>query len=179
MSTKWEVKDTFLIVKHNIYKKPKGVQYSMVTFCPWGTVVIVAVNKAGRLILIKQFRPAAEKEFVNLPGGRIKEGQTPEMAARAELIEESGFIAKKFELISEVFSNPTRITDKCAIFFAKDAYKKSNKRSTEIAEKKIKINLLKITDVLKMIRSGGIEDTTSIAAILLAKEKGLLNNYKI
>lgn len=175
MGKKWELKDTYLIVRHNLYKKPKGGQYSIVTFCPRGTVIVVALTKREELIFIKQYRPAIKKEITNLPGGRIDPGQTPKMAAKEELKEEAGFTAKNFKAIGKIFSNPTRITDKCTIFFTKNAYRKKYKKSKEeIAERGRKVKFFKIAEVIKMIKSGKIKDTTSIAAILLAKEKGLL-----
>ena len=174
MSKEWEIEDTYLVLKHNLYKKPKGIQYSVITFCPRGTVV-VALTKKEELIFIEQFRPAVNKKIINLPGGRIDKRESAEEAAKRELKEEAGFIGDDFKNIGNAFSNPTRVTDKCTIFFVRDVKKlKKKKINNDLAERKKKIKFLKIGSVLKLIKQGEIKCMTTIAAILLAKEKGLI-----
>jgi len=177
MNKGWKVKDTYLVVNHNVYKKPKGVQYSIITFCPRGTVVVVALTKKEELIFIKQHRPAINKKIINLPGGRIDKGEDAEKAARRELEEEAGFIGEDFKEIGKAFSNPTRITDKCTIFFVRDVkkLKKKKKPNTDLAECNKKIVFLKPDKTLKLIKQGELKCMTSIAAILLAKERGFIN----
>lgn len=183
-NNKWELEEVpiilrhkeFLKVEYRKYRVPK-IDYSIITFCPRGTVIIVALTKKEKkLIFLRQYRPAAEKEIINLPGGRIDKGDTAEIAARKELKDEVGFIAKDFKLIGKMYSNSTRITDQCTIFFVRDAVKAKKKtKKIETAEKNKKILFFKKDEVEKMIKMNKIKCMASLAAILLVKEKGLLN----
>ena len=165
---KWQLKDTYLTIKHNLYKNPPKEEkhYSIVTFCPRGTVVIVALTKKSELMLLKEYRPAIKKEILNLPGGRIDKGESAEKAARREFEEEVSFKGEDFKKIGVVFPNPTRITDKCTIFFVRNVRK--------LKRNKNKIIFLKLASALKLIKQGKLKCMISIAAILLAKEKGFI-----
>lgn len=75
-----------------------------------------------------------------------------------------------------MFSNPTRITDNCTVIFIKDIQKiKRKKKKIDSAEKDKEVKLYKLSEIKKLITSGKIQCTTSIAAILLAKERGFIN----
>ncbi len=54
-------------------------------------VIVVPITAAGDLILIKQYRPALDRLVVELPAGLVDKGESPEEAARRELIEETGY----------------------------------------------------------------------------------------
>lgn len=54
-----------------------------------GSVTIVAVDREGRVVLVRQFREAARKKLLELPAGVIDEGEEPLETARRELAEET------------------------------------------------------------------------------------------
>src|SRR4051812_25783530 len=54
-------------------------------------VSIIATDTEGRLILVRQFRPAVGRKTLELPSGHVEKGETPEEAARKELLEETGY----------------------------------------------------------------------------------------
>jgi len=54
------------------------------------SVCILAITQSGRVIIASQYRPGPEKVLKELPGGGIEENETPEQAARRELLEETG-----------------------------------------------------------------------------------------
>lgn len=66
-----------------------------------GIVVMVAVTPAGTVLLEKQFRPPLGRDVVELPAGLVDPGESMEKAAQRELIEETGWSAKKLEFIAE------------------------------------------------------------------------------
>lgn len=65
------------------------------------TAMIIPVTEDGKIILAKQEQPGI-KPFVGLVGGRIDEGEDPLEAAKRELLEESGYEAKEWELFDAV-----------------------------------------------------------------------------
>ncbi|MCK4911791.1 MAG: NUDIX hydrolase [Thermodesulfovibrionales bacterium] len=69
-------------------------------------VLVVPVTAAGDLILIKQYRPALDRLVVELPAGLVDKGESPEKAARRELIEETGYsCAKLVPIITAAMSS--------------------------------------------------------------------------
>ncbi len=66
-----------------------------------GIVVMTAVTPAGNILLEKQFRPPLGREVIELPAGLVEPGESMEDAARRELIEETGWTAKKLKFLAE------------------------------------------------------------------------------
>ena len=81
-------------------------------------VTIVAVTAEGALLLVRQFRPALWTTTLELPSGHVEPGQTPEEAARAELIEEIGHEAECFELLGNFSPDTGRLGNRLWCFFA-------------------------------------------------------------
>jgi ADP-ribose pyrophosphatase len=55
------------------------------------TVAVLALTDEEQVVLVREFRPGPEELVLELPGGLIDDGQTPVEAARAELLEETGY----------------------------------------------------------------------------------------
>lgn len=66
-----------------------------------GIVVMVAVTPSDSIILEKQFRPPLGRHVIELPAGLVDPGESMEAAARRELIEETGWSAKKLSFLAE------------------------------------------------------------------------------
>jgi ADP-ribose pyrophosphatase len=82
---------------------------------------VVAVTGEDKLLLVRQFRPAVGRLTLEVPSGHIEEGETPEEAARKELLEETGYVADKFELLTTVAPAIGRFTNKMWCYLAADA----------------------------------------------------------
>jgi ADP-ribose pyrophosphatase len=66
-----------------------------------GIVVMVAVTRSGNVILERQFRPPVGRDVIELPAGLVESDETMEVAAKRELIEETGWSAGKLEFLAE------------------------------------------------------------------------------
>ena len=128
-------------------------------------VAIVPLVDEG-IVLVRQYRPAAGKYIWNLPMGFMEAGETPEETAARELKEETGFAAR-FKKIGELMPAASFMRQTCHIFIARDCIKESEQSDDEIDAQAI----FSMDEVLKDIREGRIVDMTSVAAILLAREK--------
>ena len=73
------------------YKMPDGTIGDYYLSRSGNSAVTLAMTKDQQVILAKQYRPGKDQVVCDLPGGGIKAGQTPEEAARAELLEETGY----------------------------------------------------------------------------------------
>ena len=84
-------------------------------------VVIIAVENAGRLVLVRQFRHGVNAHTLELASGHVESGDTPEETARKELLEETGYTADKFELLASLSPSTARFTNRLWCYFARDA----------------------------------------------------------
>ncbi len=81
-------------------------------------VAIVALTPQKELLMVRQFRSAVGAMTLELPAGHVETGETPEIAARKELAEETGYEADRFELIATLSPSTARFTNRMWCFFA-------------------------------------------------------------
>lgn len=138
------------------------------------SVMVVAQDDRGRFVVEKQYRPAVEKVEHDYPAGKIELSDTsPEIAARRELSEETGFEAKDLQFLATVDMNPGFSKDRLHIFLAKV----SERGETEFDQtESIVTDFLEPAKILELISSGKMSCTFCIAATYLAfTHLGLLN----
>lgn len=71
---------------------------------PWANVI--PLTEAGRVIMVRQFRQGTRAVTLEIPGGVIEPGESPEAGARRELLEETGYEAEAMEELGVVHPNP-------------------------------------------------------------------------
>jgi len=82
--------------------------------------VAVLAETEGRLVLVRQYRPAVGKTLWELPAGKVDPGEAPEAAARRELAEETGYVARTLHPVLEFFPSPGYTSERVHIFHAPD-----------------------------------------------------------
>jgi ADP-ribose pyrophosphatase len=89
-----------------------------------GSVGILAVDETNPkdpiVILERQYRHAAGQFLIELPAGRIEPGEAPLAAAKREMIEETGYRAKKWTLLTKYFASPGFLGEWMQIYLARD-----------------------------------------------------------
>src|SRR5713226_5298546 len=83
--------------------EPSGVRATREVVTHPGSVVILPVLPDGRILLIRQYRHAARQYLWELVAGRMDPGETPKKAAARELIEETGYRAKRMRVFLDIF----------------------------------------------------------------------------
>jgi len=81
-------------------------------------VSVFAITRDKTFVLVRQFRPAIEMFTLELPGGHVDEGETPEQSARKELLEETGFVAEELTLLGTLAPDTGRLDTRMWCFFA-------------------------------------------------------------
>ena len=69
-----------------------------------GTAIVLAIDKDGKLLLTREYRPRYNKCMWFLPTGRLEKGESPRKAAQRELREETGYRARYLKLIHKAYS---------------------------------------------------------------------------
>jgi 8-oxo-dGTP pyrophosphatase MutT (NUDIX family) len=130
-------------------------------------VAIVALTPRGELLLVRQYRPTVSAFTLELPAGHVEPGETPEQAARKELLEETGCDAVALELIATLSPSTARFTNRMWCFFAADVQPRKDARLEPGMEPVFYAKGLAALLVEKEFYSGG-----SCAALFAALVKG-------
>lgn len=136
-------------------------------------VNVVPITQEGELLLIRQFRHGIGRATLEIPGGLIEPGETPEQAAGRELIEETGHVAGKLELLGRVRPNPAIMNNWCYTFLAEDVVFKEEAKGDGVEE----LDLVRapLGRVPALVASGEIDHALVLSAFyhLLAREPGV------
>src|SRR5258708_19912678 len=97
---------------------PSGFEIGRAIVQHEGSAVMMAVDDRKRILLVRQFRLPARQNLWELPAGRLDEGETPLQAARRELVEETGYRAKKWKKLVMFYPSPGYVAAKITIFLA-------------------------------------------------------------
>ena len=129
-----------------------------------GAVVILPLLNGERCVMIRNYRPAVERELWELPAGTLDmPSEEPAAAALRELEEETGYRAGKLTPLCEFYSSPGILDELLRAFVATDLTKtQQNLDPTE----QIRVEPMNITEALAMIRDGRIVDGKTIATLL-------------
>jgi len=85
-----------------------------------GAVAILALDDAGRVLLIRQYRHPVGAELWEIPAGlRDVSGEPPHRTAQRELLEETGYRASDWRVLADFFSSPGYSTERLRIFLAR------------------------------------------------------------
>ncbi len=117
-------------------------------------VTIAAFTKKREAIMVRQFRPGPEMVLTSFPEGLVDPRESPEMTARRELLEETGFEAGHINFLKEVRSAYT--TERQVILLATDCHKAGQQRLD--ANEFIEVLTLPLNEFRKLLRNA--EDTS-------------------
>ena len=85
-----------------------------------GGVTILAKNENNKILMVKQYRKAVEKILLELPAGKLDEGEEPAECAKRELWEETGYKPEKVEKLFSFYTTPGYSDEKLHLYIAKD-----------------------------------------------------------
>jgi len=143
--------------------EPSGVRTVREMITHPGSVVVLPVLPDGRIVLIRQYRYAAKQYLWELVAGRIDAGETPKAAAARELIEETGFRAKRFRIFLDVFPTPGFLEERMFILLAEGL---TAGEAEPEEDEKIISRAYNRKQLEGMVRGGRLRDAKSIAGIL-------------
>jgi ADP-ribose pyrophosphatase len=128
-------------------------------------VCVVALTPAGEVVLVRQFRPAVEARTLELPAGHVEANQTPEEAARSELVDETGFAAPRVDLLGSFFSDTGRNENRTWCFLAADVRAAPEGTPREAG---IEVVLAPAADLRRLVLEGELNHGPHVAAVMLA-----------
>jgi ADP-ribose pyrophosphatase len=131
-----------------------------------GSVVILAVEEkrsGTSLLLERQYRHAAQQFLWELPAGRIDKGENEIKAAKRELLEETGYAARRWKRILKFYVSPGFVAETMSIYLARELRPgKAQPEDDEVIE----IRFVSLSEALRMVLTGKVKDAKTIAGIL-------------
>ena len=169
LSSKPVIKDRWIDIRADQCLTPAGVEispYYVLTYPDW--VHVVALTPERSLVLVKQYRHAAEASILELPGGGLESSDTDaELAARRELVEETGFTSERWLKISALYPNPATHTNRVHAFLALDAMP-THRQVLDQGEENLAVCLMPLDSVVEGLDSGLLGQSMHVAAVMLA-----------
>lgn len=98
-------------LRRDMVIEPGGVRAERDIILHPGSVVILPIFEDGRVLLIRQYRHAVGEFLWELVAGRKETGENPRAAARRELIEETGYRAKRLRNLLRVVPTPGFVSE--------------------------------------------------------------------
>ncbi len=132
------------------------------------SVGIVALTRSRKIILIRQFKQAANKVLIEVPAGALNRGEAPLAAAKRELEEETGFGARKFMRIGTFMRSTRSIPTLSYAYLALDCYKVKNPRIDH--EEELEVITKPFNAWVGQVKKGRIPDALSVIGTLLAAD---------
>ena len=118
-----------------------------------------------QLLLIRQYRYAAEGYLYEIPAGRLDDGESPERCARRELQEETGCTAAHVEHLFTMFTTPGFTDEKIHLFLATGLVAGESKRE---ADEFLELVPTRLSQALSMVERGEIQDSKTALTLLYA-----------
>jgi 8-oxo-dGTP pyrophosphatase MutT (NUDIX family) len=136
----------------------------------WASVL--CVTDASEVVLVRQYRHGIGSPSLELPAGVIEPHETPEEAARRELLEETGYESNDWVSIQTVSTEPARHTTRAHFFLARGA-RATHRPAPEESEVLEQVRV-PLGDLSRLAVDGSIVHGVHVGAILVALARGLV-----
>jgi ADP-ribose pyrophosphatase len=134
---------------------PDGFEIERAIVHHRGSAVMMPVDEKGRVLLVRQYRLPARKFLWELPAGTLDPGEKPLQTAKRELVEETGYRAKRWTKLAEFYPSPGFLSEKMTIYLAT---KLTPGEANPMDDERIEIRWFTAREIDEMILGGKIMD---------------------
>lgn len=131
-----------------------------------GAAAMVPLTEAGEVILVRQYRYATDGWLLEVPAGKLDEGEKPEVCAARELVEEVGMKPAEIVPLGWIWTTPGFTDEKIWLYLC---------RGLEPAQQDLQddeiltVESRSLKEAVEMVRQGEICDGKSVCALLQAE----------
>jgi ADP-ribose pyrophosphatase len=134
-----------------------------------GSVVVLAVDDAKSkrdplIVMERQYRHAAREVLLEVPAGKMEEGEDALAAAKRELLEETGFKAKRWRKMIRYFASPGFLGEFMQVFLAEGL---TLGDAQPEYDEQIEIEMMPLSKLIKMIEAGKVHDGKTLISVML------------
>jgi ADP-ribose pyrophosphatase len=147
---------------------PNGREHTVEIVRHRPAVVVIPIESDGRVVLIKQFRAAVDRELWEVPAGSLDEGESAEAAARRECEEEIGRVPRHVQRLAALFPTPGYCDEEMLFFRATDL-REPPPDSPHVRDEDEDITAQPVTvaEARAMVARGDIVDLKTAYALML------------
>jgi ADP-ribose pyrophosphatase len=134
-----------------------------------GAAAVIPVKEDGKIIMVRQYRNALDRETLEIPAGGLNSTEEPtDAAAMRELEEETGYKTDQLELLISLRTTVAFCNEKIDVYVATDL-KPSKQHLDE--DEYLDVVSYSIDELVQMIYDCKIQDSKTVAALLAYKDK--------
>lgn len=144
---------------------PRGRRATLETIRHPGAAAVLPFLPGERVVLIRQYRHAAGGFIVEVPAGKLDHGEPPEVCARREIEEETGWCAGDLVALGSILTTPG-FTDE--VIWLYEAHALTPGRQALESDEVLDVFELPLAEAIAMALRGEIRDAKTVASLLLA-----------
>jgi len=152
--------------------EPGGVEATREIIVHPGSVVVLPLLPENRVVLVRQFRYATGQSLWELVAGGLEPGESPMKAARRELLEETGYRARRLRRLLSFFPTPGFVAEQMHLILATGL---TLGPALPESDERIEVRTFSLREVTRMLRAGGIRDGKTLVGVqwlLLSRRHG-------
>ncbi|MGH9276842.1 MAG: NUDIX hydrolase [Acidimicrobiales bacterium] len=162
---------SLITVAQATFAAPDGTTFERDVVHHPGAVSVVPVVDGERVVLVRQYRAAVDRELLEIPAGkRDVEGEAPEVTAARELEEEVGLRPGRLELLAEFYNSPGFCDEHAFVYLALDLEPCATS-AQGVEEQHMTVVEVALDDVPHLVAAGELVDAKSIIGLALARER--------
>lgn len=165
LDIEYVIQRPWLTAKREKLELPDGrivPEYYVLEYPDW--VNVIAITKAGQMVMERQYRHAAKKTNYEIPCGVMEEGETALEAAQRELEEETGYGGGTWIELMQIYANPSSMTNITHCFLAKGVERVTSAHLDPTED--LSVHILSQEEVRTMVLSGQIIQSLMVAPLL-------------
>ena len=152
----------FLKVRKDNARMPDGSVSSREYITHPGAVAILALLDNGKLIMERQYRYAPQREFIEIPAGKIDHGEDILLTAQRELLEETGYVANEWIHLATAWPCIGYADERLEYFLARGL----SHQGGQLDEGEfLEVFELSMDDAIDWVRQGKINDSKTIVGL--------------
>jgi ADP-ribose diphosphatase len=162
LSSELVYEGNFIRVHKDSVLLPDGAVSSREYIAHPGAVAVLAILDNGKLVMERQYRYAPQREFVELPAGKIDHGEDILVCAKRELLEETGYVAKEWVHLTTAWPCIGYADERMEYFLARGL----NLQGSKLDDGEfLEVFELSLSEAIEWIRLGKIIDSKTIVGI--------------
>lgn len=151
-----------LNVRRDTVRMPDGAHATREYIRHPGAVAILPFTADGRVVLERQYRYPHARDFVEIPAGKVEQGEDLLESARRELLEETGYAAAQWQRLTTIHNAISYSDEAIELYVARGLEKRKRKLD---AEEFLEVIEMPFAEALAMVRDGRITDVKTMIAL--------------